>query len=114
MDKARPYVHISEKSDFSTLMDVSSDQFFLSNDLQNEPGYLNPNVHWKQLYNACIIVPICMAVEAEGIEQGQIIIGFLCVDNKTGGFSEDLGVKILAAFADLYFHLFNARKFLKF
>ena len=80
-----------------------SPHYFVDNSLETraEMGdYDNENPNWKKLYNASAVVPVRppnAPVEAQSV-------GFLCVDNRDGGFDMDRCVSILDGIAsDLYF-----------
>jgi len=92
---------------FDTIINRSKN-YFISNDLQNEPDYVNMNERWKRLYNACIVVPIRSPLFENGKYNGKFdCIGFLAVDNKKGGFREDLSYNVLAAVADNMYHVLS-------
>jgi len=70
--------------------------YFFSNDLQSIPGYTNTTDEWKTFYNTTCVVPIYYV--SANKEDGPII-GFLCVDSKTGKFDEYLASSYLATVA---------------
>jgi hypothetical protein len=86
------------------------DLYFLSNNLPSEKTYVNGNPHCNRDYLATLVVPIRLVLNKQGESQ---IIGFICVDNFKGNFTEKLSVDTLAVFADLSFPLFASFNLLK-
>lgn len=91
-----------ENTAFKNIIDrSSSDVFYISNNLKKEDNYRNANENWVKHYNACIVAPIKTKIE----ETDYSCIGFLCTDNKKGGFRENSSLQLLIGFADLYYCL---------
>lgn len=95
--------------------------YYMSNNLRKEdPPFANPRTDWNQHYNACLVVPV--QIGPSGIPNPQAsavrhIVGFLCVDNKKGGFDERICFNVLCGIADylfvylyLYYELYTHRK----
>jgi hypothetical protein len=102
IDRKLPNYPCNENTAFKRIIsDEYSESYFLSNDLLNERGYINLNPNWQNSYNACLVVPIRIALS----ENEYSIVGFICVDNTRGGFDKP-GFNILASFADSCFNLF--------
>jgi len=95
---------------FSDIMsrNVGKDWFF-SNNLRAMSNYFNSNPHWRDFYNAAVVVPI-KPCRADVLKSA---IGFLCVDSLHGTFNEDVAVAILMLVAEmLYRHLQNLADYL--
>ena len=82
------------------------DRYWFCNDLKNEKTYNNMNPNWEKAYNATLVVPISFPVSSK--EGGQIIVGFICVDNFKGGFNEEITYNLLASIANLSFTLYSS------
>jgi hypothetical protein len=47
--------------------------------------YLNSNPHWRRHYSATVVIPILVSGHASDVN-AESILGFVCIDNKGGGF----------------------------
>jgi hypothetical protein len=63
--------------------------------------YWNTHAGWRKYYRASLVVPITMQTDAAAITDATIW-GFLCVDNKIGGFRGSECVSLLQAFSRMY------------
>lgn len=67
--------------------------------------YKNENARWKRLYRATAVVPITFKLSSEQITPDHVT-GFLCVDNKRGGFDHGSCINLLSMVAkNLFFAL---------
>jgi len=64
---------------------LSGEKYYLSNDLEKEEVYENVGHDWRDRYNATIVVPIMKTYQTGSFDPREII-GFICADNKEGGF----------------------------
>ena len=95
------YVY-SDNSAFEDIQNPSKPDYFLCNDLTGlGNGYRNSNPDWRMYYNATIVVPIKAPNSIDGIDT----VGFLCVDNKGGGFDDQFSVKLLSSLAYLLYSI---------
>jgi hypothetical protein len=105
-DTSMPEYNYQANTAFKNILDdYCQDSYYLCNDLKskNDNGdYNNANNNWNKFYNACLVVPIRLIIDGEN----STVVGFICVDNKKGGFEERVGLNTLAAFGDLCYHLF--------
>lgn len=108
IDRQLPEYRHDQNSAFEIILDEEANQsYYMSNDLKTEQSYNNANKNWNRYYNACLVAPIRYIIEMkeDGAEKSAVL-GFICVDNKKGGFNE-VGKDVLASYADHCFHLFN-------
>ena len=75
--------------------------------------YFNRNPEWQRYYSACLVVPIRVFYKKTIGEEQFLIFGFLCVDNKGGGFENKLAENILSALGDSLYCLFYSYGLLK-
>ena|GEM_PF-4649365 len=72
------------------------DMHYISNNLRMETMYNTANNKYSRYYNATVVVPICLKKS----DEPDMVYGFLCVDNKRGGFDEIIAPAVLQAYAD--------------
>jgi len=97
--------HYSLNTAFKTILSGSNPAVYYCNDLLKEKDhYENANPEWPKHYTATLVAPI-RYVRNENTGESAVL-GFICVDNKGGGFN-DTAVNILGSFADLSFFLMN-------
>ncbi len=87
---------------------------FLCDDLLSVSGpgknwYVNKNMHWRNLYHACAVVPISKRILGE--KNKRHIIGFLCVDNMTGGLENQIVENYLSGIGDILYNLYEKQLF---
>ena len=80
---------------------------FVSNNLSADSGYDNVNPDWMKHYNACLVAAIRPAVTC--LHRRDEIFGFLCVDNRAGGFSFSEGKYLTALGYELFSAIESAR-----
>jgi len=106
IDRQLPQYKYDMNTAFKTILDEKTEKsYYISNDLKAEKCYNNANSNWNSYYNACLVAPI-RYISIERGDEKSAVIGFICIDNKKGGFNE-VGKDALASFADHCFHLFN-------
>lgn len=92
------------------------ENLYVNDDLineENEKKYKNSNINWEKYYNACLVVPIrCLAQNKDGV-QVYDIFGFLCVDNKGGGFNKKISKEILSMLGDNLYCIFYMYSLIK-
>jgi len=106
IDKRLPEYPFWKNTAFRNILDPGCPPYYISNNLSGENSYNNANPEWKALYNACLVIPIRL-VTNEVTEEWSVVLGFICVDNKNGGFDDKIALDFLASFGDLCFHLFK-------
>lgn len=109
-DRRLPEYRYDQNTAFKVILDEDTNQsYYMSNNLkteQSEKTYNNANENWHKYYNACLVAPIRYKEMKEDGAEKSAVLGFICVDNKKGGFNE-VGKNVLASYADHCFHLFN-------
>lgn len=73
---------------------------YIGNNLRDDPRYRNSNVKWRDLYNAVAVAALKNPV-SQPVSQS---IGFLCIDNKYGGFDEGSCKKLLECCASIVYY----------
>jgi hypothetical protein len=107
IDKRLPNFPHHQNTAFYVIFDPNcEDSHFLCNDLKNKERYFNCNINWRDYYNACLVVPIRLITERDSKEERSSVLGFICVDNFKGNFTETAN-NILATMADSCFYLFS-------
>ena len=110
IDKQLPQYRYDQNTAFEVILDENINQpYYMSNNLkteQSEKTYNNANKNWHKHYNACLVAPIRYIEMKEDGAEKSAVLGFICFDNKKGGFNE-VGKDVLASYADHCFHLFN-------
>jgi hypothetical protein len=94
----------SENTAFSVILGDDACDLFLSNWLKTlafRGGYVNGNKDWKKHYAAAIVAPISSNRHPGELTVGTVI-GFICVDNKRGGFSEIYCRAVLVMFVAFF------------
>ncbi len=89
---------------FQSILDDKTKSRFVSNHLRVLHllrKYKNGNPEWKNLYTACVVVPITKNTHANTINRTSVL-GFLCVDNRSGGFDKKVCPHLLQSLARLY------------
>lgn len=87
-------------SAFKDIMDEhTTTNYFASDDLAEERGYISYHEDWQHFYNARIVMPL--RHNAGNLKFRYL--GLLCIDNNNGGLSNETAVQMAAAFADMYF-----------
>lgn len=95
---------LSDHSPFSDLVSSGSPGYFYSNDLRSdysERRYKNSNPNYLKYYRATAIAPI----SNPGTLHNEDIIGFLCVDNPSGGFDDNGFRTVLETYATTIFYV---------
>lgn len=91
---------------FMTILDDDDCKSFMSNHLimRSWAGrYINGNPNWKKFYRACLVVPITDRTHPAQINVNDgSVWGFLCVDNRAGGFDEKAARDILLSCGRMY------------
>lgn len=107
IDRQLPEYRYDLNTAFEVILDEDANQsYYMSNNLKTEQSYNNANKNWHKHYNACLVAPIrYIEIKEDGAEKSAVL-GFICIDNKKGGFNE-VGKDVLASYADHCFHLFN-------
>ncbi len=99
-----------ENTAFKNIIDDPNTSSFTNNWLRLSSAlgkYRNYNQEWKKHYRATLVVPITEKTMPESIDKNSIW-GFLCVDNKGGGFSTGADKYLLSSFARIYLNIFFA------
>lgn len=97
-------------SAFVQILDDENSSAFVSNRLilkSRFGSYKNAHVGWKKFYDASLVVPITANTQGGAINQ-QNVWGFLCVDNKGGGFDDKECQLLLSSIARIYHNIFVA------
>lgn len=89
VDYLKSYPYDKNAAFFYIMSDPSKDDYFFSNDLiemekRDLNKYWNENEKWQSFYNATAVVPI--KHPEKNIGGGTL--GFICIDNKNGGFDD--------------------------
>ncbi len=85
---------------FKSIIDDARCRFYVSNHLNLRwlfGLYHNKNPHWRKHYNSTLVLPIADQYDRDKLTI-DTVIGFLCVDNRGGGFDRGL-----AAFSGRFF-----------
>jgi hypothetical protein len=71
-----------------------------------------PYANYPEFYNATLVLPIRRNLKDENNKPTSEFdtFGFLCVDNKKGGFENEVAKNILSALADMLYCLFYLYK----
>lgn len=94
---------INENSDFYSIMNKDlKETTFLCNNLQSHESYFNSNSDYLKYYNACAVVPISRNSRNNILH----VIGFLCVDNFKGRFTNQHVENFLCGLSDSLYNLF--------
>ena len=108
-DQRQKHQHISENTPFQAVLERSRMRHWHSNCLTGLAifgRYFNKRHHnWRSVYNAACVVPVTRADGAGAIHK-DTVDGFLCVDNRGGGFDGGPCVELLFAFARIYCYVF--------
>jgi hypothetical protein len=110
IDEHMNWYPYKDNTAFERILDDPQVKVFVSNHLllQNLLGnYKNTNPKWKSLYSACMVVPITKKTHSAEINKDSVL-GFLCVDNRSGGFEQKIGLNLLQSFARMYEFVFIA------
>ena len=89
---------------FARILSDARCDFFMSNWLNTQAlcgKYSNSNNNWRRHYAATVVVPISSNSNPTELNP-ETVIGFICVDNKRGGFSEQYSRALLASFVPLF------------
>lgn len=98
----------NDNTAFEEIIDNKKKFFYTNNWLKTASilgSYKNANNDWKKYYNATLVVPITSHTSPGMIKEKTW--GFICVDNKGGGFDEDISVWILMSFSKICFNIFE-------
>lgn len=100
----------SSNSAFARILSADTkDFYFLSNDLKNEPTYVNTNPRWREFYNSALVSPVRIEnFTATAHKDKYLTYGFFCVDSKSAQYRKDVELEFLQAFSDLYFPILHA------
>lgn len=110
IDESVPSFPYHENSAFYKILESRfPDSWFLKNDLPSCRDYRNLRPNWNKDYNATLVVPIRCRIEPNVYT----VIGFLCVDNKKGGFREEVDKEVLASIGDHLYYVFRSFNYLK-
>jgi hypothetical protein len=93
---------------FIQILDNNSKDSFLCNHLWLATlcgKYKNGNPRWTKFYSASIVAPITMKTHSAEINK-ESVLGFLCVDNRHGGFDSRSSIQILRSFARMFYFSF--------
>lgn len=89
------------------LHDLQRRDYFYCNNLQEldaAGGYYNANPDWRKYYNATVVTPI----KNPKTSAKDDCLGFLCVDNRGGGFDETFCKSILANTSNSLYYVFGS------
>lgn len=91
------------------LSNEMSDSYYVCDDLRKEQTYINLNKNWNKFYNATLVAPIRIHLSDSNFDEDidSNVIGFICVDNKKGGFDSQSSIESMASIADSLFTYFN-------
>ncbi len=98
-----------ENTAFKNIMSYDIPQnYYVSDNLLSERVYENINENWNDYYNATLVCPIRLKLEEGEDNSSNIytVIGFICIDNKKGGFDNRICIQLLASIADSIFNHF--------
>jgi len=97
-----------ENTAFREILSGPRRNYYASDNLSTETTYSNSNPGWKRLYNATLVCPIRMQLNAGTVtdRQDHSVLGFLCVDNLRGGLDRPDCIELLASVADSMFNHF--------
>lgn len=93
---------------FSEIIDNPKEIFYINNWLKLSGilgKYKNANPMWKKCYSATLVVPITLKTHPNQVNKDNIW-GFICVDNKRGGF-DDSSAWLLYSFARICANVFE-------
>lgn len=103
-DKECESFEFTEQTAFKhLLLDEPASEIYFSNDLKrlHKAGmYKNINPDWSSFYNATAVVPIKNPKMRENDE----VLGFLCVDNRHGGMTEQTTSEIMKIIANSIYY----------
>ena len=103
-DKIFEYAYYENTAFKTILSSDNNESYYACDDLSSESTYINLNDKWRSIYNATLVAPIRMKLGSPATDYS--VIGFICVDNKKGGFDNEACINLLASVADsLYSHL---------
>jgi hypothetical protein len=100
-DKSLPTFRYRDNTAFETIMTDKAVRWYVRNHLRREQAlgrYHNARPSWWHDYTATLVVPITDQRNPEMIDR-HTIVGFLCIDNKGGGFDEAFCANVAFAFA---------------
>jgi hypothetical protein len=109
VDEHLMWYDYKENTAFEEILDNPKCRIFWSNHLWLQAirgKYKNANSDWWKFYNATIVVPITDKTHAGAVTTDNVL-GFVCVDNKGGGFDGGACVNILSGFARVYYGAFS-------
>ena len=109
IDEANRSYRYSSNTAFKTIMEDDKCKSYVSNHLWSLrvlQRYCNNHKYWWKLYNATLVVPITDRKTSENIN-GDTIRGFLCVDNRGGGFDRRSCCNMMSIFSRLNFTIFD-------
>jgi hypothetical protein len=102
-----------ENTAFKTILSPDNNEsYYVSDSLSEETTYVNINNNWNKYYNATLVCPIRIELldDEEALNTEYSVLGFICIDNRKGGFANRIAIQTLAGISDsLYNHflLFN-------
>jgi hypothetical protein len=100
IDEALVSFSYKENTAFSTILDDPNSYMYISNYLKcaSRMGrYLNRNADWRNYYSATVVLPVTLHRNKVMIKQ-DTVIGFLCVDTRTGKFNRKTSRAIILLF----------------
>lgn len=100
-----PEFSYNKSTQFKKIVDSSEERYFVNNNLKRlGRQYENRNENWHSYYNATLVVPISEKFNRSSLTKDSIE-GFLCIDNKYGGFDQRISVNIALAFARVLYRV---------
>ena len=109
-DEALDNFQYKDNTAFKIILDNPRKWFFKSNHLRLRKLfglYINKNKEWCKYYRATLVTPITKKSHPEKITKNSVW-GFLCVDNKWGGFDGGAAPYLLSSFSRIYVNIFYA------
>lgn len=110
VDERYPLYDYRENTAFDMIVNDQDRRWFVANDLlrlEKAGRYVNGRKGWQGDYTATPVVPITDQYESSAIDKHNVI-GFLCVDNKGGGFDEQFCAHVMFAFARITYGILKS------
>lgn len=102
IDEALPNFHYTRNTAFKEILNDKKTRVYINNDLPNTAGYENRHDNWREYYGSVAVVPITLARGTDHVTP-ENVIGFICIDNKCGGFDHSITSNVLSTVACAYF-----------
>jgi hypothetical protein len=109
IDEALNIFPYEKNTAFKEIIDNENKYFYMNNWLSMSKflrRYKNLNPQWKKYYRATLVVPITKYTHPQMINSDNVW-GFICVDNKKGGFDSGAAPYILSSFAQICLNIFD-------